>query len=165
MHHPSETARLNRQRGSVLMIALFVMIILSLLGTVLLTLSGTEHTVAYNEIWSEGAFAAAEAGIQRGLNQLSANPVTSVRPIPQSGSSLAIGDGYAYRSGKKTDSTPQQLTFKSSRIEPGYSIAIGTGYNPSGYVFQSYLINATGTGPRSSQRELEVLAEYGPVAQ
>ena len=165
MYPAAETARLNRQRGSVLMIALFVLIILSLLGTVLLTLSGTEHTVAYNAIWSEGAFAAAEAGIQRGLNQLSANPTTSIRPIPQSGSSLTIGSGYAYRSGKKTDSTPQQLRFKGSRVEPGYSIAIGTGYNPSGYVFQSYLINATGTGPRSSQRELEILAEYGPVAQ
>lgn len=165
MHPAAETARLNGQRGSVLMIALFVMIILSLLGTVLLTLSGTEHTVAYNAIWSEGAFSAAEAGIQRGLNQLSANPATSVRPIPQSGSSLTIGSGYAYRSGRKTDSTPQQLSFKGSRVEPGYSIAIGTGYNPSGYVFQSYQINATGTGPRSSQRELEVLAEYGPVAQ
>jgi hypothetical protein len=165
MHHALETSRRNGQRGSVLMIALFVLIILSLLGTVLLTLSGTEHTVAYNGIWSEGAFAAAEAGIHRGLNQLSANPTTSIRPIPQSGSSIAIGSGYAYRSGRKTDSTPQPLSFKGSRVEPGYSIAIGTGYNPSGYVFQSYQINATGTGPRNSQRELEVLAEYGPVAQ
>jgi len=165
MHPAAETARLNRQRGSVLMIALFVLIILSLLGTVLLTLSGTEHTVAYNAIWSEGAFAAAEAGIQRGLNQLSANPTTSILPIPQTGSYLTIGTNYNYRSGRKTDTSPQNLTFKGSRVEPGYSIAIGTGYNPSGYVFQSYQINATGAGPRSSQRELEVLAEYGPVAQ
>jgi Tfp pilus assembly protein PilX len=147
------------------MISMFVLIILSLLGAVLLTLSGTEHTVAFNAIWSEGAFAAAEAGVQRGLNQLSSNPTTSVKAIPQSGSYLTIGSGYQYRSGRKTDTSPQPLSFKGSRVEPGYSIAIGTGYNPSGYVFQSYQINATGTGPRSSQRELEILAEYGPVAQ
>jgi hypothetical protein len=55
--------------------------------------------------------------------------------------------------------------FRGSRIEKGYNIAIGTGYNPSGYGFHSYQIDATGTGPRSALRELEVLAEYGPVAQ
>jgi hypothetical protein len=51
------------------------------------------------------------------------------------------------------------------RVEAGYSIAIGTGYNPSGYTFNSYLINASASGPRNAQREIETMAEYGPVAQ
>ncbi|MGD0266264.1 MAG: hypothetical protein ABSD47_15105 [Candidatus Methylomirabilota bacterium] len=157
-------ARYRNQRGSVLMIALLVMIVLSLLGVALLTLSGTEHNIAYNALWSEGAFAAADAGIQTGLNQLSANSTTSTAAIPVT----AIGTGtytYQFRSGHRADPGPQPLVFKGSRIATGYSLAIGTGYNPSGYAFNSYQINATGSGPRNAQREIEVLAEYGPVAQ
>ena len=74
--------RSRNQRGSVIMIALFVMIVLSLLGVALLTLSGTESNIAYNALWSEGAFAAAEAGIQTGLSQLSANAATSTCDPP-----------------------------------------------------------------------------------
>jgi Tfp pilus assembly protein PilX len=157
-------AQYRNQRGSVLMIALLVMIVLSLLGVALLTLSGTEHNIAYNALWSEGAFAAADAGIQTGLNQLSANSTTSTAAIPVT----AIGTGtytYQFRSGHRADPGPQPLVFKGSRIATGYSLAIGTGYNPSGYAFNSYQINATGSGPRNAQREIEVLAEYGPVAQ
>ena len=154
----------RNQRGSALMIALFVMIALSILGVALLTLSGTESNIAYNQLWTEGAFAAAESGVQTGLNQLSANTAISTAAIPVT----AIGTGiytYQFRSGRKTDAGPQPLQFKSSRVESGYSLAIGTGYNPSGYVFNTYQINATGSGARNAQREIETLAEYGPVAQ
>jgi len=156
--------RSRNQRGSVIMIALFVMIVLSLLGVALLTLSGTESNISYNALWSEGAFTAAEAGIQTGLSQLSANAATSVTAIPVT----AIGTGtytYQYWSGHRSDTTPQPLVFKGVRLESGYSIAIGTGYNPSGYTFNSYLINASASGPRNAQREIETMAEYGPVAQ
>jgi Tfp pilus assembly protein PilX len=164
--------RSRNQRGSVIMIALFVMIVLSLLGVALLTLSGTESNIAYNALWSEGAFAAAEAGIQTGLSQLSANAATSTLQIPPAGSNppyATIGTGtytYQYWSGHRSDYlNPQSLVFKGVRLEAGYSIAIGTGYNPSGYTFNSYLINAASSGPRNTQREIEALAEYGPVAQ
>lgn len=148
-------------RGSVLLIALFVMLILSLLGVALLSLSGTEHHIAYNAVWAEGAFTAAEAGIQQGLNQLSANTAVATQAIP----ATSLQARYSYRSGRRTDGGPQPLAFAGARVEAGYSIAIGTGYNPAGYAFHSYRINATGTGPRNALRELEVLAEYGPVAQ
>ena len=154
----------RNQRGSVLMIAMFVLIVLSLLGVALLSLSGTESNIAYNQLWTEGAFASAEAGAQTGLNQLSANTGTSTQAIPVT----AIGTGtytYQFRSGRRADAGPQPLQFIGTRVEAGYSIAIGTGYNPSGYAFNSYQINATGSGPRNAQREVETLAEYGPVAQ
>jgi len=157
-------ARYRNQRGSVIMIALLVMIVLSLLGVALLTLSGTEDNIAYNALWSEGAFAAADAGVQTGLNQLSPNSATSTVAIPVT----TIGTGtytYQFRSGQRTDTSPQPLVFMGSRVATGYSLAIGTGYNPSGYAFYSYRINATGSGPRNAQREIEALAEYGPVAQ
>lgn len=155
-------AQSRNQRGSVLMIALFVLIVLSLLGVALLSLSGTESNIAYNQLWTEGAFVSAEAGIQTGLNQLSANTTTSTAAIPVT----AIGTGtytYQFRSGGRADAGPQPLQFRGTRVESGYSIAIGTGYNPSGYVFNSYQINSTGSGPKNAQRELEALVEYGPV--
>jgi Tfp pilus assembly protein PilX len=147
------------------MIALFVMIILSLLGVALLTLSGTESNIAYNALWSEGTFAAAEAGIQTGLSQLSANSATSVTAIPVTD----IGTGtytYKFWSGHRSPSqSPQALVYKGVRVEAGYTAAYSTNYNRSGYVFHSYVINAAALGPRNAQREIEVLAEYGPVAQ
>jgi len=151
--------RAGSEAGSVLMLALFVMVALSLLGLAMLTFSNVEHNMAYNAVWSEGAFSAAEAGIHAGINQISPNTTTATQTIAATG----IGGSYTYRSGRKTDTGAQPLTYSGERIEPGYSIAVGLGYNPRGYSFLSYQINATGTGPRNAQREIEVLAEYGPV--
>ena len=155
-HHP-----IRRDRGSVLMIALFIMIALSILGVALLTLSGTESNISYNGLWAEGAFNAAEAGIQTGLDKLSANAAASAQAIPVT----TIGSAYQFRSGHRADPGSQPFLFRGERGEAGYSLAVGTGYNPSGYAFHSYQINSTGSGPRNAQREVEVLAEYGPVAQ
>ena len=162
--------RSSRERGSVLVVAVLLMMVLSFLGMAIMTMSVTEHSMAYNVVWAEGAFAAAEAGINAGINQLSANTTNATKAIPPTGTSVIIGTNYAYRSGGKTAGGPQPLQFMNSRTEPGYSVAIGTGYNPSGYVFNSYRINATGqtAGPlanKNAVREIEVQAEYGPVAQ
>ncbi len=157
--------RSNRERGSVLVVAILVMMVLSFIGMAMMTLSVTEHSMAYNAVWGEGAFAAAEAGINVGINQLSANATTSTKQIPATGTSVTIASGYTYRSGGKSDAGPQPVKFIKTRTEPGYSIAIGTGYNPAGYAFNSYQVNATGTGPRNAVREIEIQAEYGPVAQ
>ena len=144
-----------------LVIALLLMILLSLLGVTLLTVAATEHNVAFNSLWSEGALMAADAGVNRGINQLSANAQSSLQAIPNT----AIGQVYSYRSGPRTAMTPQQLQFVSTRTEEGYSIAQCTGYNPCGYVFHTYQVIATGTGPRNARREVDIQAEYGPVAQ
>jgi hypothetical protein len=144
-----------------MLVALFVMVVLSLLGVTFLTLSNTESFVAANALWSEGAFYAAEAGIHRGIDQLGANVTTAVQAIPET----AMGTDYRYRSGRRTDTAPQPLQFIRSRTAAGYSVEVGTGYNPSGYSFYVYQMNVTGTGPRNAQRELEVQAEFGPVAQ
>ena len=145
------------------MIGLLLMVLLSLLGITLLTVAATEHTVAFNGLWSDGALMAAEGGVNMGINQLSANAATSTQAIPVT--QIPAGQGpYQFRSGTRTSGV-QDLQFISSRTEAGYSIAVGTGYNRSGYVFDTYRINATGTGPRLAVREVEVQAEYGPVAR
>lgn len=157
----------RHEKGSVLVVALLLMVLLSLLGVTLLTVAATEHTVAFNGLWSEGALTAAEGGVHRGLNQLTANAETSLKKIPDCTgcTTVALSTGFTYRSGHKTDATPQPLQFVGSRVEDGYSVAMGTGYNPSGYAFHTYQINATGAGPRNARREVEIRAEYGPVAQ
>jgi len=151
------------EAGSILVVSLLIMVLLSLLGVTLLTVASTEHLIAYNSLWSEGSLMAADAGVNVGINQLSANAATSIQTIPTTGLPDAQGP-YQYRSGTRT-SGPQQLQFVSSRTESGYSLAVGTGYNRSGYVFDTYQINATGTGPRFAIREVEIQAEYGPIAR
>jgi hypothetical protein len=148
----------GRETGSVLMIALLLMILLSLLGVTLLSVAATEHSVAFNSLWSEGALMAAEAGVNRGLNQLSSNQAQSKAAVPDT----PIGT-YSFRSGSRADAGPQPVKFISKRSEEGYSMAVTNTYNTLGHDFYIYQINATGTGPRNARREVEVRAEYGPV--
>ncbi len=152
--------------GSVIIIALLVIALLSLLGLTLLTVGGMGQSIAYNSIYSEGALFAADAGAQEGINQLGPSPTTSITAY--SSVDNQFGSTYRFWSGSRSNSTyisPQPLQFVSTRVETGYSIAIGTGYNPTGYAFYSYQIDATGSGPGFAQRQVEVRAEYGPVPQ
>ncbi len=156
--------RWRDEGGMVLMLSLMVMVVLSLLGAALLTMSGSETFVSYRTVHREGAFYAAEGGIHIGLDQVSGNTVTSTQAIPLT----TIGGNYTYRSGSRDDPPPQDpqpLQFVGTRPGTGYSIAVGTGYNPAGYVFYNYQMNVTGTGPRNAQREVEVLAAFGPVPE
>ena len=161
---PRRMLHSRRETGSVLIIALLLMILLSLLGVTLLTVATSEHSIASNSEWSEGALMAAEAGSNRGINQLSANAQTSTAQISLT-TIGTTGSGYTYRSGPRSGvATP---IFVTTRTESGYSIAVGTGYNPSGYAFHTYNIKSTGTGGpiQMATREVEVQAEYGPVSQ
>ena len=156
--------RFRGERGSVLVIALFIMIILSLLGSALLAISSTENNIAYNAVWSEGAFSAAEAGLQTAVSQLSANQTTSTPAVPVTN----IGSGsytYQFRTGTVTDGAPMASTYVGMRYEGGYGAAKSTDYNSTGSsYFVSYRINATGAGPRNAQRQIQTLAEYGPIS-
>jgi hypothetical protein len=158
--------RPRQERGSIIVIALLLMVLLSLLGVTLLTVASTEHSMAFNALNSEGALTAAEAGVNQAISQLSSNAQTSMQAIPVTD----VGPSWKYRSGRRTDAAPQALTFVGSRTEAGYSLAVGTGYNPSGFAFHRYQVNSTGclyscTALLKVAREVEVQAEYGPVAQ
>ena len=101
---------------------------------------------------------AAEGGVNRGVNQISANADASAARFPDSddpNASIGIGPAYAYRSGKKTDPGPTAPVYLYDRVEEGYDL--------SKWRFPVYQINATGSGPRNARREVEVQAEYGPV--
>lgn len=152
-------SRRRGSKGSVMVIALLMIAVLMLLGSALLMLSSTESAIGFNAVRAEGAFQAAEAGINAGIDQLSANVTTATRAIP----TTTIGGTFSYRSGHRADAGPQPLVYVSTRGQAGYSLESGTGYNNRGYFFYTYQINATGTGPRNAQREIEVQAEFGPA--
>ncbi len=147
--------RTKGETGSILVIALFLMILLSLLGVTLMSVAAIEHSVAFNALWSEGALMAAEAGVAQGVNNLSPISTEAVKAVP----STAIGGMYSFRSGRKSDAAATQQTYVSDRAGgEGCSIDIK---HPC--VYYIYDIRATGTGPRSAVREVEVRAEYGPI--
>lgn len=155
--------RWKGEGGMVLLLSLLAMVVFSLLGAALLTMSGSETFVTFRSVYREGSFYAAEGGIHVGIDQISANTATSILPIPET--TIDIGGRYSYRSGRRNDPGPQPLQFVGTRPGTGYSIAVGTGYNPAGYIFYNYQMNVTGTGPRNALREVEALAAYGPVPE
>jgi len=142
------------ERGMVLVVALFIMAMLLMTGVFLVRMSSTEGDIAYNSMWSEGSFYAADAAINVGLDQIAPTntdpTMNSLFPAPP-----ALNPFTA--TGK--------LGFTGTARLPGYSMGAGTGYNPAGFAFYTYSVQGTGTGPRSARRLIDVQAAWGPVAQ
>lgn len=149
---------LKNNRGITLVVLLMLMVLLLAMTGAGLLLSGLDLKVSTNFKAGTQALYAADTGINVGAMQLSLNQAAATAPFAGT-----ISGPLAYQSGRRGDSVPQPLQFRGIRTKPGYSIGVGTGYNPSGYVFYAYQINVTGTGPVSSAREIEAQVEYGPV--
>jgi len=142
----------KKETGTILVMALLLMVLLSLLGVTLLTVAATEHSVAFNTLTSEGTLMAAEAGVQQGINNLSMDVEQSTRLI----NDTAIGPIYNFRSGRRTDAGPTAPAYLYDFPEEGYDLAK--------WRFPVYQINATGTALlRNARREVEIQAKYGPV--
>lgn len=155
--------KLKNNRGITLVIVLFVMVILlSVIGAGLL-FSAVNTKITGNYQSGTEAFYAADTGINAAVNQLALDP--NIATAALSGN---LGNGLAYRSGHRTDTTPQPLQFLRTSSQAGYSLGSGTGYNQSGYSFYEYQINVTGIytsayGTELAGREVEAIAAYGPV--
>jgi len=148
------------ERGMVLVIALFMMAILLMTGVFMLRMSSTEGDIAYNAMWSEGSFYAADAAINVGLDQVTPTN-TTLTPTALAPAPPALDPFTA--TGTIGFTGPTRL--------PGYSMGAGTGYNPGGFAFYTYSLVGTGSGPntwiapRQATRQIDVQAAYGPVAQ
>ena len=156
-------SKLQDNQGVTLVVVLVVMVILlSVIGAGLL-FSGINSKITANYQTGTKAFYAADTGINAALNQLALDPATATAALSKN-----MGGGLAYRSGHRTDSTPQPLQFLRTQSQSGYSLGSGTGYNASGYTFYQYQMNVTGTytssyGTELAGREIEAVASYGPV--
>jgi len=151
---------LQSEKGMALAVIIMLMALLLTMTSAALSLSSVELKLSSNFKTSTQALHAADAGVHVGATQLSINQ--AVATAPYSGN---IGPSFAYRSGRRFDAAPQPLEFRGARPATGYSVGVGTGYKPSGYAFYAYQINVTGTAPAAAAREIEALAEYGPVHQ
>jgi hypothetical protein len=142
--------RWSDERGSVLVLAIFIMALLMAAGMIMLRMSTSETDIAYNTVWAEGAFYAAEAAIAVGIDQLGP---TLVADVPMAATQL--GPDYT-RMGN--------VQFLGATQQPGFALSSGPTYsNPAGFYFNQYRIAGTGTGPRSAQRQLEIQATFGPI--
>jgi hypothetical protein len=152
-------ALLKDNRGMTLVVLMMLIAILASMAGATLLFSRVDLMISSNLKRGTQALYAADAGVGEAINQISANRAASVQAFgPRD-----IGAGFAYRSGRRTDSGPQPLEFIGVRTMPGYSLGSGTGYNPSGYVFLTYEIHVTGTGPVTAAREIEAMGGFGPV--
>lgn len=159
--HEANRTRGEGEEGAVLIIALMVMILLLTLGATLLTVSDDEAVIAANDQWSEGVFYAAEAAVQKAIDSFPEGLATDPPAVPVS----SITSGYTYRTGHRTDSSPQAPQLVGTVRRSGYAVGQTSGYQSGGYVFYIYRINGTGLGPKNSVREVEVEIEYGPVTR
>jgi hypothetical protein len=156
-------SKLKDDRGITLVVVLMVMVILlSVIGAGLL-FSGINTKITANYQTGTKAFYAADTGISAAVNQLTLDPAAAAAAFSNN-----IGNGLAYRSGHRTDTTPQPLQFLRTASQATYSLANGIGYNASGYNFYEYQMNVTGTyttayGTELAGREIEAIATYGPV--
>ena len=143
--------RWSDERGSVLVLALFIMALLMATGMIMLRMSTSETDIAYNTVWAEGAFYAAEAAIAVGIDQLGP---TLVADVPMA--ATALGTDYTRMGVVQFLGPTQQPNFALGSGVQGYS-------NSASFYFNQYRIAGTGTGPRSAQRQLEIQATFGPI--
>jgi hypothetical protein len=136
------------ERGIALVIALSLMALLLVGGVFLLRMSAIEGDIAYNTVWAEGSFYAADAAINVGLDQM--GPTLSTwNPGP-----TTIGGSFTY--------TPS-VEFQAEQVAPGSAMCSSITYNQGCFKNYIFTLTGSGTGPRSSQRTIDAQAAYGPI--
>ncbi len=150
---------LNNDHGMALAVLTMLITILTSMTGAALLFSRVDLMISSNFKRGTGALYAADAGVGVALNQLSGNLTAAKQPIQVTD----LGSGYTYRSGTIADGIPKDIIHTGFKNAPGYSLGIGTGYNPGGYIFHTYEIHITGEGPLTSAREIEAMGQYGPV--
>jgi hypothetical protein len=154
-------------RGITLVVVLMVMaILLSVIGAGLL-FSGINTKITANYQTGTKAFYAADMGISDAVTRIGPDP-TAVASVPVT--AVPGASGLTYRSGHRADTSPQPFVYLRTKQETGFSLGAGTGYNTSGYVFNEYRLNITGSytttwGTELAAREIEAIAVYGPVGR
>ena len=154
---------LRSERGVSLVVVIMLMVIILAITGAGMLFSSIDLRVSGNYKVGTQAFYAADVGASAGFAQIVLDPAISTAAIPKT----TLSPGLFYCSGRIDNTggncaTPQPLTVIPVN-KPGYSLGVGTGYNSSGYYFYQYTIDATGIGPLGATRQVQALAQYGPV--
>jgi Tfp pilus assembly protein PilX len=152
--------RINRQRGSALVISLLVLVVLFLLGMAMVGTALTETTISVNWRNQTAAFYGAEAGLESGFAKLKALLATNANPLD---SDIAALD----TSAKPALSTPgfSFQTFQVRRVRPtAYGTVMDSGAYKSLKAFTTdYKITSEVTGPKGSRARLTQVIRYMEV--
>lgn len=143
---------LRNDRGIVLILTLMVIMVLSVLATAFLFLSGTEINISRNSQVVTQAFYAAEAGIDTAINQLP--NTTAINQTP-----LGVNNA-VFQTGPPPPAPPAPAVALGPNPSPP------AGFNLANYSFNMYQIDVSGTVlvPRSDM-QLRVGATVGtPMA-
>jgi hypothetical protein len=144
---------LRSERGiSLIVVIMLMVIILAITGAGLL-FSNIDLRVSGNYRVGTQAFYAADMGVSAGFAQI---PSSALIPRTPATGAPAYCSGTIASTGGDC-ATPQPLTFTPISV-PGFSLGAGTGYS-----FYLYQIDATGVGPLGATRQVQALAQYGPV--
>lgn len=143
-------------RGSALVVALLILVLLTLMGISATTTSTIEVQMAGNEKFHEMAFYAAESGWQEALNWLDRQypGITEQVGWDASPGTFSTGDKY---------DAPDYISLADDN-NTGYYIKVDfTGTTPvSGYGTEfrrfNYRVNSLGMGPGNARSELSVTA-------
>ena len=158
--------KLKDNQGITLVVVLMVMaILLSVIGAGLL-FSSINTKITANYQTGTKAFYAADMGMSDAVTRIGPDPTVVSIPV----TAVPGASGLAYRSGHRADTSPQPFVYLRTTQQAGFSLGSGTGYNTSGYVFNEYQLNVTGSyttawGTELAAREIEAIAAYGPVAR
>ncbi|VAW38575.1 hypothetical protein MNBD_DELTA02-1130 [hydrothermal vent metagenome] len=133
---------LKDERGMALVMALVLLTLMGVLGTIMFKVTDYEMQIARNYSWRQDAFYAADSGVE--YAQTDANIYTAIGlgtiNIPVGGASLAAG---------ASDATGT-VEFMASGNPPK-----GLGVDATMFQGNYYLINVTGTGRSNSTLGLE----------
>jgi hypothetical protein len=158
--------KLKDNQGITLVVVLMVMaILLSVIGAGLL-FSGINTKITANYQLGTKAFYAADMGMSDAVTRIGPDPTVVSIPV----TAVPGASGLTYRSGRRADTSPQPFVYLRTTQQAGFSLGSGTGYNTSGYVFNEYQLNVTGSyttawGTELAAREIEAIAAYGPAAR
>lgn len=138
---------LQNQKGAILIVALLLLLVLTILGISLINTATFDIQISGNERVRTDAFYAAEAGIQRAINQL-----PSRNAIPRS----TLKEETFYWSGGPADKgAPKPIESLGLYVPPGDDIERYT----------SVRIKANATGESfNGMKELEVQVTFGPLS-
>lgn len=146
---------LTNDKGSALILALLILVLLTLMGISATTTSTIEVQMAGNEKFYEMAFYAAESGWQTSLNWLDAQYPVVTQNLgldKESGDFLEANyDTPEYIELAEDNDTEYsvKIEFVGTRAVPGY----GTNFRRF-----NYRVDSTGIGPANSRSEVRVVA-------
>ncbi|MFQ5533129.1 MAG: PilX N-terminal domain-containing pilus assembly protein, partial [Candidatus Methylomirabilales bacterium] len=145
------------QKGAILVVALFVMLLLSIQGLIFLSTAMTEDNIATNATNHTRAFYAAEAGLESAVVDLRTLLATNATPTDAQLSAIAIpmlsNANYSFDTFEvtRTTATPYQTPIPSGPYQ---------GLNA---LTTDYQITSEASGPKGSRARLGQIVQYQEI--